>query len=185
MLFTRLGSPQNTSSTRLSADTAYFALWCLLITHWQIPNRIFTDCWDAALQAQEVVWINHTCTHAMNKAPNSKSQVHAAHPDSHEFRKSLSMTVGYGPYTARGEMCSITTAYVLLQLQIFFQGQIVLCPVEASGWSLADPHPKFNCIVPLQNPGFFSYSLLRSPVPSQQVLTTSMDILPPPPPAMS
>lgn len=50
MLFTRLGSPQNTSSTQLSADTAYSAPWHLLITPWQIPNGIFTECRYAALQ---------------------------------------------------------------------------------------------------------------------------------------
>ena len=72
----------------------------------------------------------------MNKAPNSKSQAHAAHPNSHEFQKGLLMAVGYGPYTARGEMCWIATAYIVVQLQIFSQGEIVLCPVELIGADL-------------------------------------------------
>lgn len=46
------------------------------------------------------------------------------------------MAVGYGPYTARGETHWITIAYIVLQLQIFFQGQIVLYRVELIG---ADP----------------------------------------------
>lgn len=41
---------EHTSSTQLSADTAYSALWHLLIILWQIPNRIFTKCRNAALQ---------------------------------------------------------------------------------------------------------------------------------------
>lgn len=121
MLFTRLGSPQNTSSTQLSADTAYSALWHLLITHQQTLNRIFTDCRYAALQeGSRSDWINNTCTHAMNKAPNSKKQAHAAHTNSYEFQKGLLMAVGYSPYTARGEMHWIVTVCVVLQLQFFF-----------------------------------------------------------------
>lgn len=117
MLFTRLGSPQNTSSTQLSADTAYSALWHPLITRQQTPNRIFTDCRYAALQeGSRSDWINNTCIHAMNKAPCTKEQAHTAHPNSYEFQKGLLMAVGHSQYTARGEMHWIVTAWVVLQL---------------------------------------------------------------------
>lgn len=52
------------------------------------------------------------------------------------------MAVGYGPYTARGEMHWIANAYTVPQIQVFFQGQIALYPVELiEADPLADPHP--------------------------------------------
>lgn len=167
MLFTRLGSPQSTSSTQLSADTAYSALWHLLITHWQIPNRIFTDCQYAALQAEEVIWINHARTHASNKVQNSKSQGRTAYPSFREFQKGLLMTVGYGPYAARGETHWISTAYTVLQLQIFFPRTNCSVPSRTRGWSLADPHHKFHLTekpwIFLTSPNKISSPILTGP----------------------
>lgn len=71
-------------------------------------------------------WINHTCTHALDKGLNSKPQCRQL-PG---FQKELLIAVGYGPYTGRGEMHWIATAYIVLQILVLFQGQIALYTEE-------------------------------------------------------
>lgn len=144
MLFTRLGSPQSISSTQLSADRAYSALWHLLITHWQIPNRIFTDCQYAALQAQEVIWINHACTHARNKVQTSKSQGHST-SQFPWIPEGLVDDSGMWPIHSQGRNMLDSCCIHCSTATDFFPRTNCFVPSRTNrGWSLADPHHKFH-----------------------------------------